>query len=79
MAIALAAKKGKLKKKDLKGASKEMYESMNTSQLRDFAKTDTQDLPQYKEASCSIKNPQLNCLLLSKEAALKELGDFLKH
>ena len=36
---ALAAKRGEQKKSDLKGASKEMYESMSESQLEDFAGT----------------------------------------
>lgn len=36
---ALAAKRGEQKKSDLKGASKEMYESMSESQLEDFAST----------------------------------------
>lgn len=36
-AIALAAKKGKIKKSKLKGASKSMYKSMSLAQLQDFA------------------------------------------
>lgn len=36
--IALAAKKGKIKKSKLRGASKSMYNSMSLSQLEDFAR-----------------------------------------
>ena len=35
--IALAAKRGKISKSKLKGASLSMYNSMSLSQLRDFA------------------------------------------
>lgn len=36
---ALAAKRGERKKSSLKGASKQMAESMSEKQLKDFAKT----------------------------------------
>lgn len=36
--IALAAKRGKISKSKLKGASKSMYKSMSLAQLEDFAK-----------------------------------------
>ena len=36
--IALAAKRGKFNKSDLKGASKSMFRSMTISELEDFAK-----------------------------------------
>ena len=36
---ALSAKRGDTKVKDLKGASKEMYESMSESELEDMAST----------------------------------------
>jgi len=39
--IALAAKKGKIPKSKLKGASLAMYEGMSASQLEDFAKGPT--------------------------------------
>lgn len=35
---ALAAKRGKRKKESLKGASKSMYESMSTEELKKYAK-----------------------------------------
>lgn len=35
---ALAAKRGKLSPSELKGASRQMYDSMNEEQLRDFAR-----------------------------------------
>lgn len=37
---ALSAKRGDTKVKDLKGASKEMYDSMSEDELKDFAETD---------------------------------------
>jgi hypothetical protein len=45
---ALSAKRGEAKKKDLKGASKGMYESMSESQLEDFAHTTRKKLPDKK-------------------------------
>lgn len=45
---ALSAKRGDSKKSDLKGASKEMYESMSEEQLEDFAKTKRKGLPEKK-------------------------------
>jgi len=48
---ALSAKRGETKKSELKGASKEMYESMSEKQLEDFAETKRKDLPQKKSKS----------------------------
>jgi hypothetical protein len=45
---ALAAKRGEIKKSELKGASKEMYESMNEKQLEEFAETQHKGLPDKK-------------------------------
>jgi hypothetical protein len=45
---ALSAKRGETKKSELKGASKEMYESMSESQLEDFAETRRKGLPDKK-------------------------------
>jgi len=42
---ALAAKRGERKKSSLRGASKEMAESMSEKQLEDFAKTKREKLP----------------------------------
>jgi TATA-binding protein-associated factor Taf7 len=42
---ALAAKRGEAKKRDLQGASEEMYESMDEDQLRDLAKTKRKGKP----------------------------------
>lgn len=42
---ALAAKRGEMKKSELRGASKEMYESMSEKELEDFASTDRKGLP----------------------------------
>jgi hypothetical protein len=46
---ALAAKRGEIKKSSLKGASKQMANSMTEKQLRDFAKTKRQKLPTKKK------------------------------
>ena len=45
---ALAAKRGEMSKSELKGASKEMYESMTESELEDFASTKRENLPEKK-------------------------------
>jgi Protein of unknwon function (DUF3008) len=46
---ALAAKRGEIKKSSLKGASKQMADSMTEKQLRDFAKTKRKKLPTKKK------------------------------
>ena len=45
---ALSAKRGDTKKSELKGASREMYESMSESQLEDFAETKRKGKPEHK-------------------------------
>ncbi|TIS56962.1 MAG: DUF3008 family protein [Mesorhizobium sp.] len=45
---ALAAKRGEIKKSELKGASREMYESMSEAQLEEFAETKRKGLPSKK-------------------------------
>jgi hypothetical protein len=45
---ALSAKRGETPKKALKGASKQMVESMSEKQLEDFAKTKRKKLPTKK-------------------------------
>lgn len=44
---ALSAKRGETKVGDLRGASKEMYDSMTEAELDDFASTKTKDLPDH--------------------------------
>lgn len=46
---ALAAKRGENKKRELTGASKQMYESMTQKELRELAHTRRKDLPMQKE------------------------------
>ena len=46
---ALSAKRGETKVGDLKGASREMYDSMSEDELEDFAKTDLDGLPDHVE------------------------------
>ena len=45
---ALAAKRGETKVSELKGASRDMYDSMSEKQLEEFASTDRRDLPERK-------------------------------
>lgn len=45
---ALAAKRGEIKKSELFGASKEMYESMTEAELEEFAETKRKGLPEHK-------------------------------
>jgi len=45
---ALSAKRGKRSKSSLKGASRDMYESMSRNQLREIAKTKRKGLPKKK-------------------------------
>jgi Protein of unknwon function (DUF3008) len=47
---ALAANQGKRSKSSLKGASKEMAESMSEKQLKDFAKTKRDKLPEKEKS-----------------------------
>ena len=44
---ALSAKRGKQKVSNLKGASKSMYESMNETQLDEFASTKRKGKPEH--------------------------------
>ena len=45
---ALAAKRGDMPKSQLKGASKEMYDSMTEKELEDFASTKHDKIPEKK-------------------------------
>jgi hypothetical protein len=45
---ALAAKRGEIKKSELKGASKQMAKSMSKKQLKEFASTKRKNLPRKK-------------------------------
>jgi hypothetical protein len=44
---ALSAKRGDTPKSELKGASKDMYDSMSESQLEDFAKGSRKGKPEH--------------------------------
>lgn len=46
---ALAAKRGDIPKKDLKGASRDMEKSMSEKQLEDIASTKRKNLPEKKD------------------------------
>jgi hypothetical protein len=45
---ALSAKRGDTKASELKGASREMYDSMSEKELEAFAETKRRDLPEKK-------------------------------
>ena len=47
--VALSAKRGETKKSELKGASREMYESMSEKQFEEFAETKRKGLPKKKD------------------------------
>jgi hypothetical protein len=44
---ALSAKRGEAKVSELRGASKDMYDSMSESELEDFASTKRKDKPEH--------------------------------
>lgn len=44
---ALSARRGQTAPADLKGAAREMYDSMTEAELEDFASTDLHDLPDH--------------------------------
>ena len=48
---ALSAKRGDTPKSKLKGASKQMEESMTEKELEDFASTSRKDKPEHKRKS----------------------------
>lgn len=50
---ALAAKRGETKKSDLKGPSRDMYESMSEDQLEEFASTTRKGKPEHNSQSKS--------------------------
>ncbi len=47
---ALAAKRGDMKKSELKGASKSMEKSMSEKELKEMAETDRKKLPEKKKS-----------------------------
>lgn len=49
--IALAAKRGEMKVSELKGPSKQMYESMSERELEDMAETKRSGKPEHKKES----------------------------
>ncbi len=46
---ALSAKRGETPKEELKGASRQMYESMTEEELEELAETDREGLPYHVE------------------------------
>lgn len=46
---ALSAKRGDTKVGDLKGASKDMYDSMTEKELEEMASTEREGLPEHKD------------------------------
>ena len=47
---ALAAKRGEIKVPELQGASKEMYETMTEKELKEFASTSHDGIPDKKDS-----------------------------
>jgi len=52
--MALAAKEGKMDPSELKGAAKQMYDSMTVEQLREYAQTKHTNLPEKKKEASLI-------------------------
>lgn len=50
-ALALSAKRGDKKPSELKGAARQMYDSMNEYELKAFAKTKRKNLPAHVDHS----------------------------
>ena len=48
---ALAAKRGEIERRELKGAAREMYDSMTEEQLRDLAATKRKGKPEHVSSS----------------------------
>lgn len=46
---ALSAKRGETKKSDLKGAARDMYDSMTEDELEELAETKRKDLPEHAD------------------------------
>jgi len=66
--MALAAKRGEMDPSELKGAAKEMYDSMSEDQLKDFAKGSTKGKPDHVEEGKADK-------MATKEKG----GEWAKH
>lgn len=47
--MALSAKRGETSKSNLKGAAKDMYESMSEAELEDFAESQRKGKPEHKD------------------------------
>jgi hypothetical protein len=75
--MALSAKRGDMDPKELKGAAKEMYDSMSEKELEDFAKTDHDGLPDKVEES-NEKLYQLGTIL-GASVGTKFYNDFYQR
>jgi hypothetical protein len=53
--MALSAKRGEIPVSRLKGAAKDMHESMTTDQLEELARTKTEGLPEKKRRKTGRK------------------------
>lgn len=49
--VALAAKRGEIKPSELRGAARQMYDSMSEAQLEEFASTSRKSLPKRKKST----------------------------
>jgi len=73
--MALAAKKGKMDPKKLKGAAKQMYDSMSKKDLEDFAKTKRSKLPEKKEEETTMLDNDI--LTEAQKKELRKIIDSL--
>jgi len=71
-AMALAAKRGKIDPKTLKGAAKDMYNSMTEEQLEHYASTKSKDLPEKKEPKKAEEGAVVNPRTLISEGLVEE-------
>jgi len=77
--MALAAKRGEMSPSDLKGAAKEMYDSMSKKQLKEYAETDRKGLPEEKkEAMFRGFQYEIEKNAVSLGGALRYGGNILK-
>jgi len=74
-ALALSAKRGKVDPKTLKGAAKQMYDSMSEKQLKEFAETKRSGLPEKKEEESSLIDNDI--LTEAQKVELRKIIDTL--
>ena len=72
--MALAVKRGKMDPSKLKGLAREMYDSMNEKQLKDFAETEHKGLPEkIQEMNMLLNISQKREVIIPKDISIVEL------